>query len=211
MAISVADPLLGILGGTFDPLHIGHLRTVLDVQQALQLSAVHLIPNYIPAHRETPVLAAQQRYELLQKAVADVSGLVADDREIKRKGTSYMVDTLRDMQQQYPQKHLCLIIGTDAYNSFCQWHQWQEIMQMTHLIVMQRAGVATMVNEELDPLLTKEVSDLRKTKAGCVFSLNVSQLEVSSTMLRQMIRQHQSIQFLVPEIIRSDLQTLYKG
>ena len=211
MAISVADQLLGILGGTFDPPHIGHLRTVLDVQQSLNLSEIRIIPNYIPAHREQPVLEAQQRYQLLQKALQNVPGLIADDREIKRQGISYMVDTLRDLQQQFPQKHLCLIIGTDAYNSFCQWHEWQEIIQLSHLVVMQRAGVAAMVNKELDQLLTTDADDLIKTKAGRVYAQNVSQLDVSSTVLRQMIQQQQSIQFLVPENIRSDLQTLYKG
>jgi nicotinate-nucleotide adenylyltransferase len=210
MAIFVADQLLGVLGGTFDPLHIGHLRTVLDVQQSLNLSEVRVIPNYIPAHREQPVLDAQQRYQLLQKVLEDVPGLVADDREIKRKGISYMVDTLRDLQQQFPQKHLCLIIGTDAYNSFCQWHEWQEIMQLAHLVVMQRAGVATMVNKELEHLLTTDAADLLKAKAGRVYAQNVCQLDVSSTVIRQMIQQQQSIQFLVPENIRPDLQTLYK-
>ncbi len=207
----MADQLLGILGGTFDPPHIGHLRTVLDVQQSLNLSEIRIIPNYIPAHREQPVLEAQQRYQLLQKALQNVPGLIADDREIKRQGISYMVDTLRDLQQQFPQKHLCLIIGTDAYNSFCQWHEWQEIIQLSHLVVMQRAGVAAMVNKELDQLLTTDADDLIKTKAGRVYAQNVSQLDVSSTVLRQMIQQQQSIQFLVPENIRSDLQTLYKG
>ncbi|MCK5336490.1 MAG: nicotinate-nucleotide adenylyltransferase [Gammaproteobacteria bacterium] len=207
----MADQLLGILGGTFDPPHIGHLRTVLDVQQSLNLSEIRIIPNYIPAHREQPVLEAQQRYQLLQKALQNVPGLIADDREIKRQGISYMVDTLRDPQQQFPQKHLCLIIGTDAYNSFCQWHEWQEIIQLSHLVVMQRAGVAAMVNKELDQLLTTDADDLIKTKAGRVYAQNVSQLDVSSTVLRQMIQQQQSIQFLVPENIRSDLQTLYKG
>ena len=207
----MADQLLGILGGTFDPPHIGHLRTVLDVQQSLNLSEIRIIPNYIPAHREQPVLEAQQRYQLLQKALQNVPGLIADDREIKRQGISYMVDTLRDLQQQFPQKHLCLIIGTDAYNSFCQWHEWQEIIQLSHLVVMQRAGVAAMVNKELDQLLTTDADDLIKTKAGRVYAQNVSQLDVSSTVLRQMIQQQQSIQFLVPESIRSDLQTLYKG
>ena len=207
----MADQLLGILGGTFDPPHIGHLRTVLDVQQSLNLSEIRIIPNCIPAHRERPVLEAQQRYQLLQKALQNVPGLIADDREIKRQGISYMVDTLRDLQEQFPQKHLCLIIGTDAYNSFCQWHEWQEIIQLSHLVVMQRAGVAAMVNKELDQLLTTDADDLIKTKAGRVYAQNVSQLDVSSTVLRQMIQQQQSIQFLVPENIRSDLQTLYKG
>lgn len=211
MAISVADQLLGIFGGTFDPLHIGHLRTVIDVQQSLSFSAIHLIPNNVPAHREQPVLDAQQRYQLLQKVLKNVAGLVADDREIKRQGVSYMVDTLRDLHQQFPQKHLCLIIGTDAYNDFCQWHEWQDIMQLAHLIVMQRAGVAAMVNKELDPQRTKEADDLLNAKAGRVYVQNVSQLDVSSTAIRQMIQQQQSIQFLVPENIRSDLQILYKG
>lgn len=210
MAISVADQLLGVFGGTFDPIHIGHLRTVIDVQQSLNLSAIHMIPNNVPAHREQPVLDAQQRYQLLQKILKNVPGLVADDREIKRQGVSYMVDTLRDLHRQFPQKHLCLIIGTDAYNDFCQWHEWQEIMQLAHLIVMQRAGVATMVNKELDPQRTTEADDLLKAKSGRVYSQNVSQLDVSSTAIRQMIQQQQSIQFLVPESIRSDLQILYK-
>lgn len=210
MAISVADQLLGVFGGTFDPLHIGHLRTVLDVQQSLNLSAVHVIPNNVPVHREQPVLEAQQRYQLLQKVLKDVPGLVADDREIKRKGTSYMVDTLRDLQQEFPQKHLCLIIGTDAYQHFCQWHEWQEILQLAHLVVMQRAGVATMVNKELEHLLSTNADDLLKAKVGRIYAQNVCQLDVSSTVIRQMIQQQQNIQFLVPENIRPDLQTLYK-
>lgn len=211
MVISVTDQLLGLFGGTFDPLHIGHLRTVLDVQQALNFSDIHIIPNNVPAHREQPVLDGQQRFQLLDKALQDVPGVVADDREIKRQGVSYMVDTLRDMQREFPDKHLCLIIGTDAYNSFCQWHEWQEIMQMAHLIVMQRAGVTAMVNKALDNRLTTEINDLLNEKAGCVYSQNVSQLDVSSTMIRQLIQQQQSIQFFVPETIRSNLQTLYKG
>lgn len=211
MVISVTDQLLGLFGGTFDPLHIGHLRTVLDVQQALNFTDIHIIPNNVPAHREQPVLDGQRRFQLLEKALQDVPGIVADDREIKRQGVSYMVDTLRDIQREFPEKHLCLIIGTDAYNSFCQWHEWQEIMKMAHLIVMQRAGVTAMVNKALDNRLTTEINDLLNEKAGCVYSQSVSQLDVSSTMIRQLIQQQQSIQFFVPETIRSNLQTLYKG
>lgn len=205
------DRLLGILGGTFDPLHIGHLRTVLDVQQFLNLSEIRLIPNYIPPHREQPVLEAEQRYSLLQKALTDVPGLIADDREIARQGISYMVDTLRDLKQQYPQQHLCLIIGTDAYNSFHQWHEWQEILHLAHLVVMKRAGFETMVNKELDHRLTDDTESLTNSQAGKIYSQYVCQLDVSSTRIREMIRQKQNIQFLVPENIRSDLQTLYEG
>lgn len=207
----MSDRLLGILGGTFDPLHIGHLRTALDVKYALNLSEVRLIPNYIPAHRQMPVLDAEQRYQLLQKALINVPGLVADEREIVRKGTSYMIDTLRDLKQQFPQKHLCLIVGTDAYNSFCEWHLWQEIMELAHLVVMKRAGVSVMENKQLDHRLTSDTGHLLQASSGQVYVQDVCQLDISSTNIRQMVRQQQSIQFLVPENIRSDLQTLYEG
>ncbi|MCK4710616.1 MAG: nicotinate-nucleotide adenylyltransferase [Gammaproteobacteria bacterium] len=207
----MSDQLLGILGGTFDPLHIGHLRTVLDVQQKLNFSEIRLIPNYVPAHREQPVLDAGQRYTLLKKVLADVPGLVADDREIIRQGISYMVDTLRDLKQQFPQRHLCLIIGTDAYNSFCQWHEWQEILQLAHLVVMKRAGVETMLNKELDHQVTDDTECLLKSSAGQIYVQHVCQLDISSTRIREMIQQKQNIQFLVPENIRTDLQTLYEG
>ena len=207
----MADQLLGLLGGTFDPLHIGHLRTALDVREALALSEVHLIPNNVPAHREQPVLPAQQRFSLLESALAEVPGLIADDCEIKRGGVSYMVDTLRYLREQYATQHLCLIIGTDAYNSFCQWHQWQEVLQLAHLVVMQRAGVATMFNKELDSRITTNAGDLVKERSGCVYVQSVCQLDISSTAIRAKVRAQQNIQFLVPENIRAELQNLYKG
>ncbi|MDH5393499.1 MAG: nicotinate-nucleotide adenylyltransferase [Gammaproteobacteria bacterium] len=207
----MTDKLLGVFGGTFDPLHIGHLRSVMDVQQALAMQQIRLLPNYIPAHREKPVLEARQRYQLLQKVLLDTPGLVADDREIVRQGVSYMVDTLHDLKQQFAQKHLCLIIGSDAYLQFCDWHDWQQILQLAHLVVMKRAGVAKPLNKQLDHRLTNDKRLLSAETAGKIIFQDVCQLEISSTQIREMIRKKQSIQFLVPEIIRSDLQTLYEG
>ena len=205
------ERLLGILGGTFDPIHIGHLRTVLDLKQALDFTEIHLVPNYTPPHRTQPTLPAEQRFELLKKALIDVPGLVADNREIERRGASYMVDTLRDLKQQFPQKHLCLIIGTDAYNSFCDWHDWQDILQLAHILVMKRAGVDIAENTELDHLITTDADSLLQVEYGLVYLQQVSQLDISSTRIRQMILKQQSIQFLVPEVIRSELENLYKG
>lgn len=205
------ERLLGVLGGTFDPVHIGHLRTVMDLQQALNLNEIHLIPNDTPPHREKPTLTAGQRFDLLNKALKDIPGLVADNREIVRGGASYMVDTLRDLKQQFPQKHLCLIIGTDAYNSFCDWHDWQGILQLAHILVMKRAGVDTIENPELDHLITTDADSLLQVEKGLVYLQQVSQLDVSSTRIREMIMKQQSIQFLVPEVIRLELEHLYKG
>ena len=205
------DRLLGVLGGTFDPVHIGHLRTVMDLQQALNLTEIHLVPNYVPPHRAQPSITAEQRYALLETALADVSGLVADDREIMRRGASYMVDTLRDLKQQFPNKHLCLIIGTDAYNNFCDWHDWQGILQLAHILVMKRARVDVIENPELDHLIATGADSLLQEEYGMIYLQQVSQLDVSSTRIREMIKKQQSIQFLVPEVIRSDLENLYKG
>jgi len=207
----VTERLLGVLGGTFDPVHIGHLRTVMDLQQALNLTEIHLIPNYRPPHRTKPTLTAEQRFDLLEKALMDVPGLVADDREIIRRGASYMVDTLRDLKRQFPQRHLCLIIGTDAYNGFCDWHDWQGILQLAHILVMKRAGVDTAENPELDRLITTDADSLLQVEYGLVYLQQVSQLDVSSTRIREMIMNQQRIQFLVPEVIRLDLENLYKG
>ena len=205
------DRLLGVLGGTFDPVHIGHLRTVMDLQQALNLTEIHLVPNYVPPHRAQPSITAEQRYALLETALADVSGLVADDREIMRRGASYMVDTLRDLKQQFPNKHLCLIIGTDAYNNFCDWHDWQGILQLAHILVMKRPRVDVIENPELDHLIATGADSLLQEEYGMIYLQQVSQLDVSSTRIREMIKKQQSIQFLVPEVIRSDLENLYKG
>ena len=203
--------LLGVLGGTFDPVHIGHLRTALDLQRQLPIDDIHLIPNYQPPHRSQPGLAAEQRMHLLQLAVADLPGLVADEREIRRQGSSYMVDTLKDLKQQFPQRQLCLIIGMDAYNSFCSWHQWETILETAHIIVMQRAGIDQLQNHQLDQYCVSDVEALQKTAAGCVLLQPVSQLDISSTRIRELAAKGESIQFLVPESIRQQVQTLYKG
>ncbi len=203
--------LLGVLGGTFDPVHIGHLRTALDLQRQLPIGDIHLIPNYQPPHRSQPILLADQRMRLLQQAVEDLPGLVADDREIRRQGNSYMVDTLTDLKQQYPKRHLCLIIGMDAYNSFCSWHQWETILETAHLIVMQRAGIDQLQNHQLDQHRVSDVEALQKTAAGCVLIQPVSLLDISSTRIRELAAKGENIQFLVPDVIRQQVQTLYKG
>lgn len=202
---------MGVLGGTFDPVHVGHLRTVLDVKQALLLSEVRLIPNAVPPHRSPPVLEAKQRFQLLQKAIADLPGLVADEREIIRKGPSYMVDTLEDLKQQFADKALCLIIGMDAFNGFCSWHRWQDILLLAHLVVMQRAGIDKQTNHQLDECIVTRVDSLSGQASGQVLIQAVCQLEISSTRIRQMVSQGEDIHFLVPEVIRTEVATLYKG
>ena len=108
--------MIGIYGGTFDPIHYGHLRPALDVLQQTGLDEVRFIPNRAPPHRESPVLSDQQRAELVQLAIADTPEFVLDERELKREGPSYMVDTLQSLKDEFPEDTLCLIMGMDAFN-----------------------------------------------------------------------------------------------
>ena len=120
--------MIGILGGTFDPVHFGHLRPALEVMQALALEEIRFIPNRLPPHREPPWLDADTRRRLLQIAIAQTPGFVLDERELQRDGPSYMVDTLQSLRVDFPDSALCLVIGMDAFAGLPRWHRWQEIL-----------------------------------------------------------------------------------
>ena len=132
--------MIGIFGGTFDPVHYGHIKPALSVKHALQLEQLRFIPNREPPHRETPWLDVDQRLALLKSALAEYEGVVVDERELEREGPSYMLDTLRSLQEEFPQQSFCLIIGMDAFMGINRWHRWRELFQLCHLIVTQRPG-----------------------------------------------------------------------
>ncbi|MCW8883037.1 MAG: nicotinate-nucleotide adenylyltransferase [Sedimenticola sp.] len=201
--------MIGLLGGTFDPIHYGHLRTALDVQQELVLSEMRLIPLSDPPHRTAPSSTPEQRLALLQIAIADEPRLTIDDRELKRGGKSYTVDTLLSLKAEQPDETLCLLLGSDAFNGFHLWHQPEQILELAHLVVMQRPG-------EPDPLhyhdrLTHLADDLRAKTAGLILPMAVTQLEISATRIRQMIKQGHSPRYLLPDAVLDEItrQKLY--
>jgi len=204
--------LIGIMGGTFDPIHYGHLRPALDVMQQLALDQVRFIPNRIPPHREPPLLSDQQRAELVQLAIADTPGFVMDERELSRDGPSYMVDTLACLKQAYPDAHLCLIMGMDAFNGFQQWHRWEAILELCHLIVTTRPG-ADMADGVSKSILANAVCQdpqcLRSTPAGQILLQCVTQLDISATQIRECLQSGRSTQFLLPEALREKLEIAY--
>lgn len=188
--------MIGILGGTFDPIHHGHLRTALDVQQQLGLTQVRLVPLRDPPHRSAPLLGAGQRLALLRAAVADATEFAIDTRELEREGKSYTLDTLQSLKAEQPERTLCLLLGSDAFEQFPEWHQPQAILELAHLVVMQRPG-------ETDPRhypkrITHDVARLNTRTAGLILPLQVTQLEISATMIRQMLRNGLSPRYLLP-------------
>lgn len=194
---------IGVFGGTFDPIHFGHLRTGYELQQLLRLAQVRYLPCGLPPHREAPVAPGQVRLEMVRAAVAAHPGLVVDDRELHRDGPSYSVDTLRDLRQDFPDRSLCLIVGMDAFLGFPSWSRWQEIFELAHVVVAKRPGWTAAQMGELDAVLeqrqTARVKDLHEAVSGRIYIHAVTQLEISSTAIRQMVSAGQEPRFLVPD------------
>ncbi len=198
--------MIGILGGTFDPVHFGHLRTALDVQQCLSLEQVRFIPCGEPPHRVAPIAEPLQRLSMVRAAIAGQEKFTLDDREIQRKGPSYMVDTLTSLKQDFHDKSLCLILGTDAFNGLDQWYQWQKIFELANIAVMQRPDIKgqTELNKRLFLQLKHRFVDadnLAKKQHGGICFVPVTQLDISATMIRQQWQQGKDIQFFLPESV----------
>jgi nicotinate-nucleotide adenylyltransferase len=191
--------VIGILGGTFDPIHYGHLRTALDVQQHLGLEQIRLIPLRDPPHRTQPTLSAAQRLALLHAAVDDNPLFRIDTRELERSGKSYTLETLQSLRTELPEETFCLLLGSDAFNGFHTWHRPEAILGLAHLVVMQRPGEPEPVRYHEQ--LTHDPEELKWQAAGLVLALPVTQLEISATRIRELLRHGQSPRYLLPDAV----------
>jgi nicotinate-nucleotide adenylyltransferase len=198
---------IGVFGGTFDPIHYGHLRTAFELLGALRLDEVRLVPAARPPHRGLPVCSAEQRLAMLRAAAAEQPGFVVDDREIRREGPSYSVTTLRELRAEAPARPLCLIVGMDAFLGLPQWHEWQALVELAHVVVAHRPGwsapTAGPLGELLAQCATDRVEDLHAAPAGRVYVCGVTQLEISSTALRDLIVAGHDPRYLLPDAVRA--------
>ncbi len=132
---------IGIFGGTFDPIHFGHLRPAFELSQALKLAEVRFLPAGNPPHRQTTLASAEiLTWPWVKAAVASEKRFVVDDREIRRAGASYSVDTLTELRGEYPDRSLCLMLGMDAFLGLPNWHRWRDILDLAHVVVWHRPG-----------------------------------------------------------------------
>jgi nicotinate-nucleotide adenylyltransferase len=203
-------PTIGLFGGTFDPIHTGHLRTAWEILQSLELAEIRFIPCYLPPHRHQPAADAIHRLEMVKLATAGISGFSVDDREIRRTGPSYTVDTLRSLTRELPEHSLCLILGTDAFMSFMEWHSWEEIIKLANVVVMHRPGhqdayVATPLKNAFTIVTDKD--QLRASKAGALFFQPVTPLAISGTAIREEIAQYGCAPFLLPNSVSEYIKT----
>lgn len=201
---------IGVFGGTFDPIHYGHLRTAFEMLQALRFGEVRFMPCGDPPHRGSPHADAGLRLKMVQAAIAGQRGFLVDDREIHREGPSYSVDTLAALRSDFPLQSLALIIGMDAFLGLPKWHQWQEILQLSHIVVAHRPGWRAPDTGPLGGLLadrgTHRIGDLHQARSGHIYIHDVTQLEISSTEIRELIAVGRDPRFLMPDAVRDVIE-----
>ena len=201
---AAASGPIGVFGGTFDPVHNGHLRIALDAREALGLDHVRLIPLAHAVHRDQPETPAALRLQMLQAAVAGRSDLVCDDRELRRQGPSYTIDTLRSLHQDFPDRALCLLLGDDAFNGFTDWRDPHGILTIANLAVMQRPGRVLSRPPVLERLLaTHLATELDQARTGQILFCPVTQLDIASSDIRGRLAAGRSIDFLLPPAVQA--------
>jgi len=201
---------MGILGGTFDPIHFGHLRTALELYQTLDLAAVKFIPCYQPVHRKLPIASPEQRLAMVRCAIADEPALQCDDCEIQRQGPSYMIDTLEKLREKHPNTPFCLIMGIDALLGFPSWHRYEEILKMAHLVIAHRPHYQLphtgTVAELLKHRLVHHAIALHDSLAGNILLHPVTALEISATEIRRQIAMGGNPRYLLPDSVYGYVQ-----
>lgn len=202
---------IGLLGGTFDPVHFGHLRGALESAECLDLDELRLIPSARPPHRGQPGATAEQRLAMVQLATAGVSGLMVDDRELRRDRPSYSVETLESLRSELGDTvTLFMILGWDAFGGLPGWHRWEELLDLCNLVVLQRPDYDPELPEVLKDLLAaRSVSDPGSVsaRAGQIVCLTQTPLAISATHIRQLLAERRSPRFLLPDAVLDYIET----
>jgi nicotinate-nucleotide adenylyltransferase len=198
---------IGIFGGTFDPIHNGHLRTALEVLEGLSLSKVHFVPSSQSPLRSESTAPNDVRLRMVRAAAEVETRFIVDTREMDRGGPSYTFDTLTGLRDENKEKSLCLLLGMDAFLSLPKWHRWKELIDLAHIVVAHRPGWKVPTAGELGVFVRKRLAhgpqDIVTRCEGNLFILPVTQLEVSATKLRSSIRLGLDPAYLVPKSVRT--------
>lgn len=195
---------VALLGGTFDPVHVGHLRAAIEAREALRAAEIRLLPCAIPPHREQPSVGPEQRLQMLEAAIAGMVGMRCDARELKRSGPSYTYDTLVSVRAEIGADcPLVLVLGADAFAGLPSWHRWREISTLAHVAVLTRPDAHSLIDPRLEDMLasagTANPAKLSGSPAGLVLRLEIPPLPLSSTLIRTRLRQGRSVRYLVPD------------
>lgn len=209
---SLQGSLVGVFGGTFDPVHYGHLRSALELVERLQLEQLRLMPSAQPPHRTDPRCDATHRAAMVELAVAGEPRLACDARELNRPGKSYTIDSLIELRQSLgAQSGLCMVLGCDAVLEITQWHRWQELLDWAHIVVIARPGWqlprSGTIAQWLHARRVEDSSALRQRPAGCIAIEELRPLAISSTEIRALLAAGRSARYLLPQTVLDYIQT----
>lgn len=208
---------MAIFGGTFDPIHFGHLRCAEKARQLLQLERLYLLPAGDPPHRTTPFTTAGQRLDMLNLALAGFPFLDVDDREMRRDGPSYMVDTLEEIRLEFPRRPLLLLIGQDAINLLHTWHEWERLFELTHFVIFPRPGAEPGYRQDVARLIERrtcpDLASLLDRGAGGVMTLDLELIDISATAIQSILRLGRSPRSMLPDAVLEYINEnqLYSG
>jgi len=202
---------LGLLGGTFDPIHFGHLRLAEEMGELLGLTEVRILPAGSPPHRGQPRAAAHHRLEMARRGVAGNPRFVLDEREIRKSSPSYSVETLTALREEMaPGTPLILFMGADAFMGLTTWHRWQELLDLAHLAVAHRPGFVSAVWEDALPeplrklLATRrcdQPAEMMEKPAGLIHLHAITQLDISASQIRERALRGKSLRYLLPDSV----------
>jgi nicotinate-nucleotide adenylyltransferase len=207
---------IGLLGGTFDPIHFGHLRIAQELAESLKLDEIRFIPAAIPPHKATPSVSARHRAAMVNLAIVNNPLFSLDKRELNRSGASYTIDTLQSLRDELGNEtSLLLLMGSDAFTKFNTWHRWQEIINLCHIGLVHRPVNAASPKEILPKILetflqdhyAEDSKDLLTTPAGFITMQQVTALDISATQIRTSLQQKQSVRYLMPDSVIDYIHT----
>ncbi|MGB0458570.1 MAG: nicotinate-nucleotide adenylyltransferase [Porticoccaceae bacterium] len=204
MGRSASNMSVALFGGTFNPIHFGHLNLANSLADYLHIQSVRMIPCAIPPHREAPSVSPEQRLAMLNLAIADNPTLVADDLELKRACTSYSIDTVEIVRQEIgAQTPLFFCIGMDVLLAIDNWHRWTELLDYCHIVVCLRPNYK-MPNEGalatwIERYLCDDLTQIKKQSHGCIHLCKIPPLDISSTAIRDSIKYAKNIDHMTPE------------
>ena len=207
---------VGILGGTFDPIHHGHLRLAQEALEQCRFNAVRFVPSGTPPHRAAPLASSVQRLQMVQLAIHGQPGFEADEREVHRTDKCYSVDTFSALRKELgAEQSLCLILGSDAFLQLHTWDRWQQLFELTHIVVMQRPGLPVgnaimqadvALRQQYQTRLAPTPQLLHESASGLIVVLDMPQLEISATNIRNRVAQNKNLRYLLPDTVAHYIQ-----
>lgn len=216
----MSEPL-GIFGGTFDPVHFGHLRLAEESIGHLGLGGVRWIPAGQPPHRGAPQVTAAQRLEMVRRSTAGNARFSVDASEVEAAAPSYTIHTLERLRRELGSaQSLVLLVGADAFAGLASWHRWRDILALAHIAVSHRPGfpveMASLPDElasEFNARRLSDVAGLKASASGAIVTFAMTQLAISATQIRKLLANDLSARYLLPDTVLDYIQTnsLYRN